>query len=63
MKKIELSEYAKDVAFEWTFPTVILSGIYLLGKRSGRKLGRLETLVEVKTDLVNKLVNEIKKED
>ena len=63
MKKIELSEYAKDVLFEWTYPTVILGGVYLLGKRSGRKLGRLETLVEVKNDLVNKLVNEIKKED
>lgn len=63
MKKVELSEYTKDVIFEWTFPTVVLGGVYLLGKRSGRKLGRLETLVEVKTDLVNRLVNEIKKED
>lgn len=63
MKKIELSEYAKEVIFEWTFPTVLFGGVYLLGKRSGRKLGRLETLVGVKDDLVNKLISEIKKED
>lgn len=63
MKKIELSEYAKDVIFEWTFPTVVLGGVYLLGKRSGRKLGRLETLNEVKDNLVYMYVKELQKED
>ena len=63
MKKIELSEYTKDVIFEWTFPTVVLGGVYLLGKRSGRKLGRLETLNEVKDNLVYMYVKELQKED